>query len=1132
MKLKRLRIENIASIENAEIDFESYPLADSPVFLITGDTGAGKSTILDAICLALYGTTPRLENASSASSCYGNDNISARNPANLLRHGAMQASVSLSFLGADGIDYLATWSIRRRRTGKLDNVQMNLSWNDVCAGSREAAERIVKHAVGLDFSQFCRTTMLAQGQFTQFLKSKDDDKSQILEKMTGTEIYSEIGREIETLKKEKEIQYNEQKKLTQGIELPSVEMMEGLYNELERMKGEKRQIDSDISALDSSVRWLDNDRKLRQELEDCRKRMDLCRERIGAEDFIAETKLIGDWERTEKPRNLLEKIKETRKNINEYIRQSEILKNRFAELCGIQEAFSEEINGKKSLAEKLNGEIAGEAAYSPMYDNIRTIESSLRTASGIYLRINGYLRRKNEIGRLLPEQEKNVEETEVRYTYCRKSVDEKEVLLEKENKCLAAMDADKLNKALATLSVMKDKVNAVLSLTDNLGNGMKTVCDLKAEHELLLSEKKRTEESYAVLSERYGIEKKEYDEIRAVFDNLELSVRDWVVEVRSQLKAGDVCPVCGQRIDNLVSNEECSRRLGPVKEHLEIIEEKLRKTAAGIDSSRIVLDRINGDISVKVKRIDELEKDNRTMLLRIKDCFREMQIDIPENHDIAALREIIEGKKSEISQETEKVMGKLDAINSRTGIIAGLNKDIASLRTCEKNIRDELEKARNRIVVIRNEAEKIDSDIAADRLLLETALNETGRLVCIDNWRDEWEKDMDGFVEGLKIRAQSYTEKCKRLEALNSVIEKMNSELCSVNDIKATVLAEWPSWEGQYSSGKYVADTNLFAIWNAFSVKAAGLAESLASSNRNLEENSRKLDSALLEYDGIDIDRLRYLASLEDIQALRKKHENEISELKIAESLFEKKKHEIEQHVRECPENYDGTESIDSVRQRRDELKKKQELCSVGIGRIDQQIRFNEMNAAKFRDEKEKEDKLKLELEEWKELNDEFGGANGMKFRRIAQSFLLSDLLHRANGYLEKLNKRYRLDCEPGTLTIRMQDMYQNDSQGPVDILSGGEGFLVSLSLALALSSMNKKGFSVDTLFIDEGFGTLSGEVLNTVMDMLERLQGINGKRVGIISHVEGLKERIPVQIRVRRTDMTRSHVEVVDGRM
>ena len=149
--------------------------------------------------------------------------------------------------------------------------------------------------------------------------------------------------------------------------------------------------------------------------------------------------------------------------------------------------------------------------------------------------------------------------------------------------------------------------------------------------------------------------------------------------------------------------------------------------------------------------------------------------------------------------------------------------------------------------------------------------------------------------------------------------------------------------------------------------------------------------------------------------------------------------------------------------------------------------------------------------------------------KKIAQSFVLGDLVERANTYLSQLSQRYRLDCEPGTLNLRMTDLYQENCQMPVDLLSGGESFLCSLSLALGLSSINQRGFNIDTLFIDEGFGSLGDVKLELVTNLLGRLHQMNGKRVGVVSHIKSLEERIPIHIEVRRLDPTRSSVTLVD---
>ena len=141
----------------------------------------------------------------------------------------------------------------------------------------------------------------------------------------------------------------------------------------------------------------------------------------------------------------------------------------------------------------------------------------------------------------------------------------------------------------------------------------------------------------------------------------------------------------------------------------------------------------------------------------------------------------------------------------------------------------------------------------------------------------------------------------------------------------------------------------------------------------------------------------------------------------------------------------------------------------------------------------------------------------------------LKELLAGANFYLQRLTDRYELECQAGSLTILLRDFHQGGSARPACTLSGGESFLVSLSLALGLSSLSRQSLSVDTLFIDEGFGTLSSDYLNTVMDTLEKLHQMGGKKVGIISHVEGLKERIKTQIQVRRIDSSRSEIKVVN---
>jgi len=165
--------------------------------------------------------------------------------------------------------------------------------------------------------------------------------------------------------------------------------------------------------------------------------------------------------------------------------------------------------------------------------------------------------------------------------------------------------------------------------------------------------------------------------------------------------------------------------------------------------------------------------------------------------------------------------------------------------------------------------------------------------------------------------------------------------------------------------------------------------------------------------------------------------------------------------------------------------------------------------------------------ENWGKLNDIIGSADGKKFRQIAQEYTLDVLLGYANVHLEVLTSRYKIQRIPATLGLQVIDQDMGDEIRTVYSLSGGESFLVSLALALGLASLSSSKMQVESLFIDEGFGSLDPTTLNIAMDALERLHN-QGRKVGVISHVQEMTERIPVQIKVSKQQSGKSKLEVL----
>ena len=246
MKLIKVILFNLASLEGLhEIDFESEPLRSADLFSIVGETGSGKSTILDAICLALYGT------------------LAPDDPRNILRRGTKKCSAEVWFQARDGEYYKAIWSCsfartnykseerwfyRLKREGALLKDDKELPIRE--KGSRGNAG--LDQVIGLDYNQFTRTVMLAQNSFANFIKAKDEEKAILLEKLTGTQIYSVIAEKINAFYKEAKTAKDELKN--------EVDALKGnclTDEELEKRVGEAHQLETAYSSVEARLKALE-----------------------------------------------------------------------------------------------------------------------------------------------------------------------------------------------------------------------------------------------------------------------------------------------------------------------------------------------------------------------------------------------------------------------------------------------------------------------------------------------------------------------------------------------------------------------------------------------------------------------------------------------------------------------------------------------------------------------------------------------------------------------------------------------------------------------------------------------------------------------------------------------------------
>lgn len=311
-------------------------------------------------------------------------------------------------------------------------------------------------------------------------------------------------------------------------------------------------------------------------------------------------------------------------------------------------------------------------------------------------------------------------------------------------------------------------------------------------------------------------------------------------------------------------------------------------------------------------------------------------------------------------------------------------------------------------------------------------------------------------------------------------------------------------------------------------VKVSVVDGRIQSYSESIASKQREVDEYIASPNGHSLEEIQKVQAYSDeyIAELEKKIKAADDELIAAKSACEEILRQKKLHLEVKPEIAE-TETTESLSLLREESEKQREASTSRLAEVNALLKNDEVRSAELEQTKAQRDAMKEECARWAELEGLYGGAKGQKFRLMAQSYVLRTLLQKANHYLKDLSQRYELYCTDNSLVINVIDHDQNESARAVNLLSGGESFIVSLALALGLASISKERLHVDTLFIDEGFGSLDAATLETVITTLNRLHIIGGRRVGIISHVVSLAERIPAQIRMKRTGPGKSEALV-----
>lgn len=1116
MKLQKLIIHNIASIEDATIDFEAQPLAGSEVFLITGKTGSGKSTILDAICLALFANTPRLFGTQmQGETTDGKVEVTLKDPRQLMRRNTGEAFVTLTFIGSNGVHYEARWSVRRANNNVTGNLQgkswtlTNLDTDYVFNKDAEIRQEI-KAAIGLDFNQFCRTTMLAQGEFTKFLNSKDEDKAEILEKITGVDIYTKVGSKIFAVTSQKKQLWISADEKVQGTESMKDEEVAAKNEELAALEEQHNGVKAAGDVDKAKLQWIKTYAELEKNVTTTTKEYELAQSVIESPDFQKNELLVNQWNATIEARSWL-----TAKSAaeGERSRQQGILAtladDYVAVLGGYEFAEQEKWKTDGDIRE-VTAYLDGEKDRAAVYENAQTIAGYLNTI------IDG--RNKIETSQISIEKENKSlnEELQPAFDKAKKDVnaaqtafDKLDTELKKQEQVLAELKLDDLRKQRDDAKELLNNIKTAFDRQDVLNNERerreKTAQNLKEKKAEIVKKQKES----AALEPLVQAAEVKMNTCKEMLDKQKDTVEKFAKTLRQKLHVGDTCPICRQKIESDLPHEdelaELVKGLENAFAEAEADYTKLLKEKNKLDAEILAAEKSYQTDEKSFENDKSVENTERMFNVACKECGIEVFDDtiVPK----------LESKKKLADASIKELDNKIEEGDKLDDSLKNLRKEL-------ENQREGLEKLKNAEIAAQKAIDECKRNIATAEELVKsrkedvTVAEEKAASCITGEWTIDWKVNPEAFSTKLKEQAAVYQNNVQKKKDLDVRMLNIVKGCQDINDVIEDTQSLMPEWKS-FTAKEVKRVPNLLKKANDVKNDITTAVRQLKQADETVKANKQMLETFLGSHEDINMERLTVLSGYtqQNIKVILSSLDTDRNKVLTQKALMDDAVNNLEKHRKVKPDlNVEDTvEALEARIKGNDSTLSE---ISEKMGGIKQELKADEEKKRELGQLIEDADKKKSDYQKWSRINELLGDSTGNKFRKIAQSYVLSSLIHSANSYMKTLTDRYTLKVMPGTFVISIEDAYQGYVSRATSTISGGESFLVSLSLALALSDIGQQ-LAVDTLFIDEGFGTLSGEPLQNAINTLRSLHTKSGRHVGIISHVEELQERIPVQIQV-----------------
>jgi len=1148
MKILAIRGENLASLAKPfDLNFAAEPLAGAGLFAITGPTGSGKSTLLDALCLALYAEYPRLD-ASGSDKIFdaSGDQLAASAPTNILTRGASDGFAEVDFEDHNGIQHRARWEVRRsyaKADGKLQKEQRSLTRlqdNVVLADKSKDVAHHIADLTGLSFEQFRRTCLLAQGQFDAFLLAGVNERSALLEKITGTDLYSRISELIFTGARQHRDKVDLLAQQQSTIPVLSTEKLASLEFAITLAQQSAARHTATINLCDTQRNHLLNrDAATTRHTQAIRLHNNAL---LALSNAAPQKELLQQLHRVEPLRALATSVDQARALEDQATRAATsaehdlpIKRSDLEQATTIHNAktlskarIDQQVEQSKPLwsrAEALDSQIElattqltstanslalNHSAVVEAKTHAQQLDQQFATATLKHASLDQQLREQS--ARALPASQITVVETLLREriefslpasSSLPTSLEVLEAKIADCNQSLLSIPVTQLQSEQRSLQSTAQILNQAVLLATSYAQDSPTAATLPT-----------VEASLHSLQESISSTQNTLAQINRSAQTLDEAAD----HLRSQLSPGESCPVCGSTSHPFLSP---GFDLSAFATNLKSQHSELESHLHHLNSQQISALSQQAQATQATAHCATIAAEYSKLLIHLPPTAPSTADPAP----LQSLRDTLNGSLTHIDQqltraasldiERQDLQQHLHLIQQRTNnanqlapLLAPFEITIEALDAAPKPSARQFLRLANQFLQDQNQASLANEQIQQISLTLSTANAELNAAHSNLASATTTNATAHQLLEDLNAQRRPLLEGQPLAQHRNSLLAHQHE-----------------------SNQQHLAASTSLAFATSALEAATKLQQSTAQDLAENTETRREAEAAYtIAAQSINIDPKQALDLLNTSAATRSEIERTINLLEQALHTTLYSLNEATNQLTTATEVCANMPTLQQVEASRLQATDGQTESNQAIGNLNAELSQDKSHRQQFDELQDQLNEATQTWEHWSKVNSAIGSADGKKFRNFVQGITLDHLIHLANHHLASFDTRYQLQrSEASDLALQVIDSEMTNASRAVSTLSGGERFLISLGLALALSSLEGKESFVDSLFIDEGFGSLDTESLDLVMAALEALPS-SGRRVGVITHVDAMKDRIATQVRITKNGQGHSAVSIVDS--